>query len=205
MIVIFDTETNGLPKDYKASMRQVDNWPRVIQLAWAAFSFEGVLIDSRCSLIQPDGWVIPAEPFWINNGYATETNREQGLPIKDELLRLGNYLMQARYLVAHNIAFDSNIVGAEWIRAGLNPIKGFEKVCTMITSTDFCQLPNVQQRYPGYKWPKLEELHQKLFGEGFENAHDALADVQACGRCFFEMAQREIIKINELQPQPQGL
>ena len=53
----------------------------------------------------------------------------------------------------------------------------------MKSTTDFCQLPGPY----GYKWPRLEELYQKLFGEDFENRHQALADVRACAKCYFEL------------------
>ena len=62
--------------------------------------------------------------------------------------------------------------------------------CTMIRSTDYCQLPG---RYGKYKWPKLEELHFKLFGESFEGAHDALADIRATMRCYYEMEKRGLV------------
>jgi hypothetical protein len=34
------------------------------------------------------------------------------------------------------------------------------------------------------------ELHQKLFECGFEDAHDAMADITATARCFWEMMRR---------------
>ena len=34
MYLIFDTETTGLPRDYSAPITQLDNWPRLVQLAW---------------------------------------------------------------------------------------------------------------------------------------------------------------------------
>jgi len=45
------------------------------------------------------------------------------------------------------------------------------------------------------KWPKLIELHEKLFNEPFANAHDAMADISATRRCFFELINKEIIII----------
>src|SRR5690606_26610148 len=95
-------------------------------------------------------------------------------------------LQRCEYLVAHNMSFDMNVVGAEMIRLGVTSPKKLEKICTMKTSTSFCGLPR-------NKWPKLEELHEKLFGEKFEDAHDALADVRACARCFFELLNRKVI------------
>jgi hypothetical protein len=38
--LIFDTETTGTPKNYKAPMKDIENWPRVIQLACAKCFFE---------------------------------------------------------------------------------------------------------------------------------------------------------------------
>mgnify|MGYP000730892693 CR=1 FL=1 len=38
-----------------------------------------------------------------------------------------------------------------------------------------------------------QELHQKLFGEGFEGAHHALADVRACARCYFELVRLGVL------------
>ena len=52
--------------------------------------------------------------------------------------------------------------------------------------------------YPGgrggrFKWPKLTELHVKLFGEAFAEAHNASADVEATARCFLELIRLGVI------------
>jgi DNA polymerase III epsilon subunit-like protein len=44
-------------------------------------------------------------------------------------------------------------------------------------------------KYGRYKWPKLAELHQVLFGEPFAGAHGALADARACMRCYFRLTE----------------
>ena len=64
------------------------------------------------------------------------------------------------------------------------------KYCTMKMSTNYCKLPGGKQ---GFKSPKLSELHQVMFGEGFENAHDALADVRATVRCFWKLKELKVI------------
>jgi DNA polymerase-3 subunit alpha len=33
--LIFDTETTGVAKDFKAPPSTGDNWPRIVQLAWS--------------------------------------------------------------------------------------------------------------------------------------------------------------------------
>ena len=42
--------------------------------------------------------------------------------------------------------------------------------------------------------PKLSELHRILFGTGFEDAHNALADVEATAKCFWKLKELGIIK-----------
>lgn len=64
-ILFFDTETNGKPKRYNASMADVDNWPRITQLAWQISSSENkFLLEDRRELIRPNGWTIPNEEFF---------------------------------------------------------------------------------------------------------------------------------------------
>src|SRR5690606_8051357 len=50
-----------------------------------------------------------------------------------------------------------------------------------------------------FKWPKLEELYQKLFNEKFEEAHNAAADVVATTRCFFELIRLNVITAERLK------
>ena len=38
-----------------------------------------------------------------------------------------------------------------------------------------------------YKWPKLTELHENLFGELPAVSHNSMADVHACLRCYLKM------------------
>jgi hypothetical protein len=42
------------------------------------------------------------------------------------------------------------------------------------------------------KWPTLQELSLYLFGVPLENWHDALADVEACERCFRAIAEQKL-------------
>ncbi len=42
-IVVFDTETTGLPQFYNAPITQVNNWPRLVQLAFIEFYENGAL------------------------------------------------------------------------------------------------------------------------------------------------------------------
>ena len=59
----------------------------------------------------------------------------------------------------------------------------------MKSTTDFCK---IQGNY-GYKYPKLQELYKKLFGHGFEDAHNSQADILATMQCYFELCKRDIL------------
>ena len=62
----------------------------------------------------------------------------------------------------------------------------------MQKSTNFCAIPS-NGNYAGYKWTKLEELYQKLFGTTFSGAHDAMSDVEATRKCYLELKKRGIL------------
>ena len=86
--------------------------------------------------------------------------------------------------------FDKKIVGAEMIRLGMkDELEKKKSYCTMQSSIDFCKIPG---KY-GYKYPKLQELYKKLFGSEFENAHDAMSDIEATEKCFWELRKRKLI------------
>lgn len=189
MILFFDTETTGVPKNYQGSITDLDNWPRVIQLAWALYNNDGSLFDSACDLIKPDGWEVPKEDFWIKNGFTTEKSQLEGKAIHDVLFQFMTPLNRCKVMVAHNLSFDYPIVGAEMIRAGLRAQNKPDKFCTMKASTDICRIPGAR----GYKWPKLEELHRFLFQCDFDGAHDAMNDVMATAKCYFEMQKRGML------------
>jgi DNA polymerase-3 subunit epsilon len=184
MYLFFDTETNGLPKKYNGLPTDLDNWPRVIQLAWVLFANDGTEMLSRCNLITPDGWTIPQEKFWIDNGYTTERNAQQGRGMLQELHAFAAAINRCELMVAHNLSFDQPILVAEMLRYQVKSDKKPSKFCTMKATTNLCKLPSARG---GYKWPKLEELHKFLFGVSFDGAHDALEDVRATARCFFEL------------------
>lgn len=104
MYTVFDCETTGLPKNWKAPMSDLDNWPRVIQLAWAHYGPDRKLIEKRCDLVKPDGWVMPTEQFWVENGFSQEESLAKGIPILDSLEPFRKVLAKTEYLIAHNIS-----------------------------------------------------------------------------------------------------
>ncbi len=189
MYVFFDTETTGLPKSWKAPVSDIDNWPRLVQLAWLYFDGEGNQISTGDFIVRPEGFIIPEDSSSIH-GISTERALKEGLPLDEVLRQFQDIVDRAEFLVAHNMSFDEKIVGAEFLRLGkMNVIEEKAKICTMEKATNFCAIEGPY----GYKWPKLSELHQKLFGRDFSEAHDAAVDIMATATCFWEMKRLGIL------------
>ncbi|MPQ47089.1 3'-5' exonuclease [Marinifilum sp. N1E240] len=183
MYLFFDTETTGLPKNWGAPVTDIDNWPRLVQLAWLLYDSKNQEIKSANRIVIPEGFTIPTEASNVH-GISTERAHKEGIDLTDALNEFSSALEEANFLIAHNISFDEKIAGAEFIRKNIsNKLNNIPKICTMKTTTNICKIPG---RY-GYKWPNLTELHNHLFNKGFDDAHDALADVKACADCFFEL------------------
>lgn len=191
MYLFFDTETTGLPRNWQAPVHDTNNWPRMVQLAWVATDNNGEVLSGQNYIIKPEGFLIPKEASSVH-GITTEKALAEGIDLHNALKEFSDSLDNSLMLVAHNINFDIKIIGAEFFRKKIkNSLDDIDKFCTMQTATNFCQIPHANGY--GYKWPKLMELHVKLFNEGFDGAHDALADVRACAKCFFEMKERKVI------------
>ncbi|PIU18402.1 MAG: 3'-5' exonuclease [Elusimicrobia bacterium CG08_land_8_20_14_0_20_59_10] len=190
MYLFFDTETTGLPKNWKAPITDLDNWPRMIQLAYLLSDGLGNRLAGGDYIIKPVGFTIPEDAAKIH-GISTERALKEGKDLGDVLREFQAAVGRAERLIAHNISFDEKIVGAEFLRNGMpDSLPAKKKICTMHSSTEYCALPGPY----GFKWPKLEELHRKLFRAGFDGAHNAAADIAATVKCFWELKRLGVIK-----------
>jgi len=186
MYIIFDTETTGLPKNWKAPITDTDNWPRCIQIAWQLHADDGTLLENKDFLVKPDGFNIPFESEQIH-GISTELAAAQGVPLAEVLSEFNTALSKAKFVVGQNIQFDLNIMGCEFYRESVeSPMLDMLVLdtCTEKTAT-LCQIPG--GRGGKFKLPTLTELHEFLFKVPFSEAHNATADVEATTRCFFEL------------------
>ncbi|WP_370477789.1 DNA polymerase III subunit alpha [Tamlana flava] len=201
MYLIFDTETTGLPKRWDAPISDVDNWPRCIQIAWQLHDAMGNCIESQDYLVQPDGFNIPYDAEKIH-GISTELAEEQGVPLAEVLEKFNEALGKAKFIVGQNVKFDLNIMGAEFLRGDVeNPLQELPVLDTCTEHTaQLCQIPG--GRYGRFKLPTLTELHEHLFNEPFEEAHNATADVEATTRCFLELVRLGEFTKEELDVQP---
>ncbi len=188
-ILIFDTETTGLPANFKAPMSDTRNWPRLVQLSWIFTN--GKERQEFDFIINPKGeYDIPDDVANIH-GITNQIANEKGQDRQFVLDIFKGFLHTADLLVAHNIAFDTPIVGAEYHRMYQDNRFGkfLEKkklYCTMMEAHKM----GVTGNHANTKWPKLIELYQTLFNESFDGAHNSLNDSRACERCFFELYKR---------------
>jgi DNA polymerase-3 subunit alpha len=193
MYLIFDTETTGLPHNKTAPITDLDNWPRLVQLAWQLHDGRGALQAQHSYLIKPDGFDIPYKAEQIH-GISTKRATEEGRPLAEVLSIFANDLSRTGLLVGHNIEFDINIIGAELIRQQVptETLLSLSKIDTGVVSTEFCQFTGgIGGRL---KMPTLLELHKKLFDRDFGDAHDAAYDVAATARSFFGLINKQVVK-----------
>ena len=200
MYLIFDTETTGLPKNWKAPYTDTDNWPRCIQIAWQLHDELGKVVEHQDYLVQPEGFNIPYDAEKIH-GISTELAEQKGVPLAEVLEKFNIAMGKTKFIVGQNVGFDLNIMGAEFHRLGVvNPLQELPVLDTCTEETaKLCQIPG--GRGGKFKLPTLTELHQNLFGEPFGEAHNATADVEATTRCFLELIRRKHYPIEKLDVQ----
>ncbi len=178
--IVFDTETTGLPKNFKlsASEKNISNWNscRLVQIAWNLYSDDNSLIHKICRIVKPQGFVIPRESTAIHNithDYASENGED----LEDVI---NNFIMDLRIcdtLVAHNIDFDINVIKSELIRLN-KPTYDIDNVLT------YCTMKNNTVR--GGRYPKLSALYTRLIGpiDSRTILHDAQADCDLCSEIY---------------------
>jgi DNA polymerase III epsilon subunit-like protein len=187
-LLFFDCETTGLPRVRYFAPEVVDDWPHLVQLAWARYDIRGNPEDQRCHIVKPEGFRIPAEStaiHGITHAQARRVGRDLA-EVLDEFLEAAG--QPGTTLVAHNVDYDRGVLGAELVRTRKSlDFLEMPGICTMKETTELCALP--RPGGSGLKWPTLEELHCYCFGQSYEGAHDAARDLEACARSFFKLLE----------------
>lgn len=188
--LIFDTETTGLP-DWKEPSDSPQQ-PHLVQLAAHLVDVDAEkVIQTLDVVIKPEGWVIPQEVTDIH-GITTEYAIRVGVP---EKLALEMFLSMwdGRTRVAHNTTFDNRIIRIGTKRYFGEDIqttwKEGEYECTSLLSKPIMKM-EPKGRY-GFKMPKLEEAYLHFTGKKLENAHTAIADVNACMEVYFSIMRSQ--------------
>jgi hypothetical protein len=133
-------------------------------------------------------------------------SRNSNVKAEDCLIEFVGECMKADMVIGHNLNFDNAMVisGLERYKESLdNDNDERENVgriihrflqtpfyCTMQETIDFCSIVATYKKSPKtfIKFPKLIELHDKLFGKDTLNIqlHNSLNDVLVCFHCFYK-------------------
>ena len=198
MFLIFDTETTGLPKRWDAPISDLNNWPRVVQLAWQLHDEDGSLVSNKTYVIKPVDFDIPFESEKVH-GISTLLATQIGEKIQTVFSEFLKDLSSASYIVGHNLKFDINVVSSELYRLDIENQLLNKKVldtCTENTA-NVCKLPGGKSGK--FKFPTLVELYENLFNKQFENAHNASADVEANAMVFFELIRQKLFDNSSIE------
>jgi len=195
-VIVFDTETTGLPEDYTASFKDSSKWPHIIQLAFIVFDTETKeILDYSDKIIKLDQSVqISSESIAIHK-ITRERSEKEGIPIKNVLDYFINWLTDVDIIIAHNISFDKRMVIVESYRNQIQNVfvnkdgRQMKEYCTMKNSTNICKIKTINKRTGTTynKFPSLSELHAYLFEVAPKGTHNAIADVMICLRCYIKL------------------
>lgn len=196
-IIVFDTETSGLPKKKFGKLptpQSYEDWCRLVQIAWNVYCIKddvATLIEKKCFIIKPNDFDIPLVATNIH-GITTQFARDNGIEITYLWIYLKEVLTKYKspLLVAHNISFDDGVVLSEMCRNNQKALMQLwcksDKECTM-------KMENPNQ------YIKLISLYEKCFNAlPTEQLHTADQDVEVCAKCYFHIKNKEIIIPEEI-------
>lgn len=199
IVLLYDTETTGLAK-HKKPVASADH-PYLVQLGALLVEVDERTqefdIRSKLSLIRDAKDFEVPQPASDVHGITTDVARRVGLVAPMLLAPFMAMHRLADLTVCFNTSFDIRIIGGELVRSQsekkaeyLTILEDTPNVCLKEEMTPVCKIPSPWGK--GYKWPTLAEAYQFAFGEMFEDAHDALADVEATFRLYLWWLRKQL-------------
>jgi len=194
-ILFFDTETTNLPQFKKPN--HDPSQPKILQLGAILADESGEVVEEFSTLVQIGD--SPINPYALAaHGISAKKANEEGISPLAAFIKFHELASSCDALACHNFNFDIKLIQITSAQVApffvesdaadlmMSDIEELPYYCTMASTISYCNLPFPSGR-KGKKFPKLEELHRILFEENFEGAHDAMADVRATMRCYFEL------------------
>lgn len=217
-ILVFDTETTGLPKTKLLTYEALCLWPYIVQLSYVMYDVSANSINNVRDFIVkiPEHVKISQESTNIH-GITKKMCNKSDETMEEILLRFIYDFSNSDLVVGHNLSFDLNMLKIEVMRQieqltnnsneqkkdlylhFLKDLKNSNKFyCTMQSSVDICNIQALDIKGNNYtKYPKLTELHEILFINPPRNLHNALHDVLICLRCYFMLEyKKDLLRIN---------
>ena len=208
LILVFDTETTGLPETRIINPDTLHLWPHILQFSYVIYdtdSNEIIKIDD--SIVKVKKEILISDESTKIHGITKKVSDRKGLELTNILQKFFYDLQTVDILVGHNISFDINMIKIELLRfiysfdmnINYDQKKMYRQylyyltnyknvVCTVKESVDVCCLKAFDKFGKEYfKYPKLIELHQVLFGSSPNNLHNAFNDIMVTLRCFMKL------------------
>jgi DNA polymerase-3 subunit epsilon len=201
-VLIFDTETTGLASSKIISPDTLKLWPHIVQFSYVLYDTEtNDILDLHNSIIRvSEGINIPEESIKFH-GITNDISKDCGVEIELVLTEFFYQLKSADKIIGHNVSFDINMVKVELLRIiysrtqssefknYLHFISNSKNIgCTLKDSVELCNIKALDKYGKEYlKFPKLIELHQKLFNSDPNNLHNSLNDILVTLRCYIKM------------------
>lgn len=191
-LLFVDLETSSKPESLNHPVTAEEEWPYILQIAWQVYDDSGNHVKTEDHYIYDHRIRIDKSSQQLH-GITLDTLANIGESRKDVLRRFAGDLRRFRpTIVGHFVEFDSKMLQVGLFRAGMkNIVKNFAHFCTMSATSDYAV--SIHQTYP-----KLDELYFRLFREHHTEAHNALADVKATVKVFFELVSRKEIDPDNL-------
>ncbi len=191
-IFVFDTETTWFIDKKNPDLNAQ---PKIVQFSgimWEIKDWKWTELERIDQYINP-GIRIPFETSKIHHIYDIDV---KDAPKMEEVIdRILYFLNTPDLIVWHNIEFDESMIKVELKRLEReHDYKPKDTYCSMKNTVEFCAIMWDRDRY---KYPKLGELHKKLFWEYFTWAHNAIIDVENTLKCFLSLYEKWVVKIEE--------
>ena len=187
-LLVFDTETSGLPEGRETSINDTEKWPYILQFSFILYdTLSAEILDSMNEFIYIKDYVNINEKSMEIHKITREICKDKGIDISEALNNFYSALSKCNLVIAHNIEFDKNLVLVESIRNDIE--NGFKTNlpihCTMKSNINLCKIERINkfgEKY--YKYPSLSELYQHLFKIVPNGLHNSMVDVLLCLRSF---------------------
>jgi len=179
--LFIDTETSGLPKNWKAPYHQEGNWPSIIQIAWIIYDKNFNEVERQNHYIVNDGFIIEKSSQEIH-GITAEFLNVNGKSKEAAMMPLLQVIKKfSPAIIGHYMEFDYHMINAEFCRMGIsNPLEHQVFYCTMKASKPYVRNPRVDLL-------KLNEFYEELFNEKPKDFHNALSDALNTAKIFFHL------------------
>jgi|GEM_PF-2345753 len=180
--IVFDTETTGLflfRDDTTGEPIPADDprQPRMASIAFILCDENGHEMSREKRFVLPDGWSIDGAKASEVNGLTDEFLNENGVPVHEILDMWEGFIEDGLIAVAFNAMFDLKVMRAELRRAGRDD--HFEQTMNSCAMRSLKPYQDQGLKMNRGQYVKLE-VACEFFGIVLENAHDAMADTEAC-------------------------